>query len=122
MSVQRHIPMSSPDLTDAEIAAVVQVLQTPFLSIGPQIAAFEQAVAAYVGVRHAVAVNSAPAGYTCASSLLALRKGIWSSRPLSLSSPRRTASSTNALSLCSWTWIRTPGTWIRHWSLRLSKH
>jgi hypothetical protein len=32
--------MSSPDVTDAEMAAVVQVLQTPFLSIGPQIAAF----------------------------------------------------------------------------------
>ena len=62
MSVQRHIPMSSPDLTDAEIAAVVQVLQTPFLSIGPQITAFEQAAAAYVGVRHAVGVNSGTSG------------------------------------------------------------
>ena len=62
MSVQRHIPMSSPDLTDAEIAAVVQVLQTPFLSIGPQIAAFEQAAAAYVGVRHAVGINSGTSG------------------------------------------------------------
>jgi len=62
MSDQRHIPMSSPDLTEAEIAAVVQVLQTPFLSIGPQIAAFEQAVAAYVGVRHAVGVNSGTSG------------------------------------------------------------
>lgn len=36
------IPMSSPDLTDAEIAAVTQVLQTPFLSIGPQFTAFER--------------------------------------------------------------------------------
>jgi len=54
--------MSFPDLTDAEIAAVVQVLQTPFLSIGPQIAAFEQAAAAYVGVRHAVGVNSGTSG------------------------------------------------------------
>ncbi len=48
MSVQRHIPMSSPDLTDAEIAAVVQVLQTPFLSIGPQLTAFERVFALYV--------------------------------------------------------------------------
>jgi len=62
MSVRRHIPMSSPDLTNAEIAAVVQVLQTPFLSIGPQITAFEQAAAAYVGVRHAVGVNSGTSG------------------------------------------------------------
>ena len=30
------VPMSSPDLTDAEITAVNQVLQTRYLSIGPQ--------------------------------------------------------------------------------------
>lgn len=29
-----NIPMSSPDLTDAEIAAVNQVLQTRYLGIG----------------------------------------------------------------------------------------
>jgi len=57
-----HIPMSSPDLTDAEIAAVNQVLQTPHLSIGPQIQAFEQVVAAYVGAGHAIGVNSGTAG------------------------------------------------------------
>jgi dTDP-4-amino-4,6-dideoxygalactose transaminase len=52
------VPMSSPDLTDAEIQAVSQVLHTPILSIGPQLVAFEQAVAAYVDARHAVGVNS----------------------------------------------------------------
>jgi dTDP-4-amino-4,6-dideoxygalactose transaminase len=52
--------MSSPDVTDAEMAAVVQVLQTPFLSIGPQIAAFEQAAAAYVGVRRAGTLGHFP--------------------------------------------------------------
>ncbi|MBM3190096.1 MAG: polysaccharide biosynthesis protein, partial [Chloroflexi bacterium] len=36
-----RIPMSSPDLTAAEIEAVNQVLQTPYLSIGPRIAEFE---------------------------------------------------------------------------------
>ena len=33
-----HIPMSSPDLTAAEIEAVNQVLRTPHLSIGPRLA------------------------------------------------------------------------------------
>jgi hypothetical protein len=33
-----HIPMSSPDITAAEIEAVTQVLQTPYLSIGPRLA------------------------------------------------------------------------------------
>ena len=56
------IPMARPDLTTAEIEAVNQVLHTPFLSIGPQLTAFEQAVASYVGVRHAVGVNSGTSG------------------------------------------------------------
>jgi perosamine synthetase len=56
------IPMSSPDLTEAEIAAVTQVLQTPFLSIGPQLMAFEQAVASYVSARYVIGVNSGTSG------------------------------------------------------------
>jgi perosamine synthetase len=43
-----QVPMSSPYLTDAEIAAVSQVLHTPVLSIGPQIEAFEQALSSLV--------------------------------------------------------------------------
>lgn len=54
--------MSSPDLTEAERAAVAAVLATPFLSIGPQIEAFERAFAAYVGTRHAIGVNSGTSG------------------------------------------------------------
>jgi len=54
--------MSSPDLTETEIAAVNRVLATPYLSIGPQIKAFEQAVASYVGAAHAVGVNSGTSG------------------------------------------------------------
>jgi dTDP-4-amino-4,6-dideoxygalactose transaminase len=54
--------MSSPDITTADIAAVNAVLQTPVLSIGPQIEAFERAVAQYVGAQHAVGVNSGTAG------------------------------------------------------------
>lgn len=56
------IPMSSPDLTETEIVAVTQVLRTSFLSIGPQIEAFEKAQASYVGVPHAVGVNSGTSG------------------------------------------------------------
>ena len=62
MAAPTQIPMSSPDLTGAEIAAVRQVLETPILSIGPQLGAFEQAVGTYVGVPHAVGVNSGTSG------------------------------------------------------------
>jgi len=54
--------MSSPDLTDAELAAVQEVLATRYLSIGPRIEAFERAVAAYTGCAHGVGVNSGTSG------------------------------------------------------------
>ena len=60
--MMKQIPMSSPDLTAAEIEAVNQVLQTRYLSLGPRIAEFEERFAAYVGARHAVAVSSGTAG------------------------------------------------------------
>lgn len=54
--------MSAPDLTDADVDAVLQVLRTPHLSLGPQLEAFERALAGYVGAPHAVAVNSGTSG------------------------------------------------------------
>lgn len=57
-----NIPMASPDLTDAEIAAVNAVMHSPALSIGPQIVAFERALAAYTGTAHGVGVNSGTSG------------------------------------------------------------
>jgi len=54
--------MSSPDLTEREIQAVLDVLRTPRLSMGPQQEAFEAAVARRVGARHAIAVASGTAG------------------------------------------------------------
>lgn len=57
-----HIPMSSPDITQAEIDAVTGVLRTPWLSLGPKIGEFEQAFANYVGTAHAIGVNSGTSG------------------------------------------------------------
>jgi perosamine synthetase len=54
--------MSNPDITDEERQAVMEVLLTPNLSMGPQIDAFEASIASYVGAKHAVAVNSGTAG------------------------------------------------------------
>ncbi len=56
------IPMSNPDLTDAERQAVMDVLQTPMLSMGPRIEAFEAAFRTYTGQKHAIGVNSGTAG------------------------------------------------------------
>jgi perosamine synthetase len=62
VNMANPIPMSSPDLTDAEVAAVDRVLRTPHLSIGPRLQEFERAVAAFVGTRHAIGVNSGTSG------------------------------------------------------------
>ena len=53
-----EIPLSGPDITQAEIDAVVGVLQTRHLSLGPKLPEFERAFADYIGRRYAVAVNS----------------------------------------------------------------
>lgn len=57
-----RIPLSAPDITEEEIAAVSAVLRTPHLSLGQELAAFETKLAAYHGVDHAVAVSSGTAG------------------------------------------------------------
>lgn len=56
------VPMSSPDLTDAERARVMEVVNSPILSMGAQTNLFEKSIADFVGAKHAVAVNSGTAG------------------------------------------------------------
>ena len=56
------IPLSGPDITAVERRAVLDVLESSNLSLGPKLAEFEHAMAKYVGVRHAVAVNSGTSG------------------------------------------------------------
>ena len=56
------VPMSRPDIGEREIELVNQVLRTPQLSIGPMLERLEQAMAQFVGVRHATGVSSGTAG------------------------------------------------------------
>jgi perosamine synthetase len=68
MSVSRinlpkmSIPLSSPDLTDAEREAVAAVLRTPNLSMGGEITAFEAVFRQFSGVKHAIGVSSGTSG------------------------------------------------------------
>ncbi|HNT74568.1 MAG TPA: DegT/DnrJ/EryC1/StrS family aminotransferase [Anaerolineae bacterium] len=52
------IPMSSADLNEADIQAVVAVVRSGRLALGPQAVEFERLVAEYVGVKHALTVSS----------------------------------------------------------------
>jgi perosamine synthetase len=69
------IPLSAPDITEAEIEAVVAVLRTSRLSLGPVTEQFESAVAQYVSLPHAVAVSSGTAGLHLCIRALGIGEG-----------------------------------------------
>lgn len=86
------VPMSNPDLTDAERASVLEVLNTAFLSMGPKTIQFENAIADFVGAKHAIAVNSGTAGLH-----LCVRAAGIESGDLVITTPFSFVSSTNVL-------------------------
>lgn len=71
------IPYGRQDITQSDIDAVVAVLQSDFLTQGPMVPKFEQAVASYCGVAHALAVNSATSALHVACLALGLGSGDW---------------------------------------------
>ena len=60
-----QVPMASAELNASDIQAVVQVLRSGRLALGPQTLEFERLIANYVGTQHAVAVNSGTLACTC---------------------------------------------------------
>lgn len=71
------IPYGRQDITQADIDAVVSVLQSDFLTQGPMVPRFEQTVAKHVGAQHAIAVNSATSALHIACLALDLKPGDW---------------------------------------------
>lgn len=69
------IPYGRQDITEADIQAVVNVLQSDFLTQGPAVPAFERRVADKVGARHALALNSATSALHVACLALDLGPG-----------------------------------------------
>lgn len=65
-----RVNLSSPDITEAEINAVCDVMRTPSLSLGPKLPEFEKCFTDYTGSKRAVAVNSGTSGlYLCMKAL-----------------------------------------------------
>jgi dTDP-4-amino-4,6-dideoxygalactose transaminase len=58
----KKIPFSPPDITQAEIDAVVEVLKSGWITSGPKTIEFEKNIAKYCNTNHAVVLNSATAG------------------------------------------------------------
>jgi dTDP-4-amino-4,6-dideoxygalactose transaminase len=75
------IPYGRQSISEGDIAAVLAVLQSEFLTQGPVIPQFETAVAGVVSAAHAVAVNSATSALHVACLALDVGPGdtVWTS-------------------------------------------
>src|SRR5713101_9774095 len=70
-----RIPLAKPEITDSDREAVMEVLRTPYLSLGPKVAEFEQAICDYTGSKYAVAVNSGTSALQIAVREMGLEPG-----------------------------------------------
>jgi UDP-4-amino-4,6-dideoxy-N-acetyl-beta-L-altrosamine transaminase len=71
------IPYGRQDINDADIQAVVDVLQSDWLTQGPAVERFESALVNYTGAAYAVAVNSATSALHIACRVAGLGPGDW---------------------------------------------
>jgi perosamine synthetase len=70
-----YLPFHVPEIGDEEIAAVVEVLKSGWLTTGMQVKRFEEDFAHYVGSRHAVAANSCTAALHLALEAVGIKEG-----------------------------------------------
>lgn len=72
---KNRLPYGRQDISDEDIAAVVEVLRSDWLTTGPTVAEFEAELAHVTGAQHAVAVNSGTAALHTAMAALDIREG-----------------------------------------------
>ena len=89
------IPLAKPVLGEAEERAVIEVLRSGQLSLGPKLGEFEQKFAARVGARHASAVSSGTAGLHLALRAIGVEPG-----DEVITSPFSFVASANAIIYC----------------------
>ncbi len=75
MIADAPLPYGRQSIDDDDVAAVVEVLRSDFLTTGPAVARFEDAVAAYTGAKHAVAFSNATAGLHACCAAAGLGSG-----------------------------------------------
>lgn len=71
------IPYGKQSISEEDIQAVVDVLRSDYLTQGPKVPLFEQAIADYAGAAHTVVTNSATSALHLACLSLGLGKGDW---------------------------------------------
>lgn len=74
-SADEYLPFAKPSITDAERRAVLEVLDSGWLTTGPRTKEFEARFAETVGSRHAIALNSATAALHLALDALGVGSG-----------------------------------------------
>lgn len=81
MAMKRPLPYSRQDISEADIAAVAEVLRSPFLTQGPAVPRFEEEFAALHGVAHGIAVANATGALHIACLALGVGPGtrVWTS-------------------------------------------
>jgi dTDP-4-amino-4,6-dideoxygalactose transaminase len=70
-----YLPFARPSISEADRRAVLEVLDSGWLTTGPKVKAFEQRFAEFVGTQHAVALNSATAALHLALEALHVQSG-----------------------------------------------
>ncbi|KAB2914716.1 MAG: UDP-4-amino-4,6-dideoxy-N-acetyl-beta-L-altrosamine transaminase [Bacteroidetes bacterium] len=73
--MQKPIPYGKQNITDEDIAAVIEVLKSDFLTQGPNIARFEEKFAQYVGSKYAIAISNATAALHICAMALGVKEG-----------------------------------------------
>jgi len=71
------IPYARQDISSEDIAAVVAVLQSDFLTQGPVVPAFENEIALYCKAQYALATNSATSALQLVYMAMGLGPGDW---------------------------------------------
>lgn len=69
------IPYGRQSIDEKDVASVCSVLRSDYLTSGPKVEEFEQAVSSYVGAKHGVAVSSGTAALHCAMFALGVGSG-----------------------------------------------
>src|SRR5438067_2009379 len=69
------LPFARPDVDEAELAEIREALTNGWVTTGPKAKQFEREFAAYVGARHAIAVNSCTAALHLALEAIGLQAG-----------------------------------------------
>ena len=73
MSINKFIPLASPDINDDDIGEVIRVLKSGMLVQGPEVEKLEKKIASFIGVKHCIAASNGTA--TLHLSLIAMGIG-----------------------------------------------